>query len=275
MAVVGMKIGRNNPCPCGSGRKTKYCCSAPAEVADRDDSRFLAELSSRGHEEMDKLCPDCQTEVWLDMLDLPDVGEACRLAVLAPRPASVLRLGAALRRGDTDAVADELPVALREVDRPLARAGIGRRNSIPSRFRELLTSMRPLDEDLGRSGAGSSTRTGFKGLVADVGLGKVGGLPLPPDVGKAIAAYLRRDRPRRPEREVFLRVLAPLRGLQPPARMSVVDGLHSQGGQDGRGRYVESAGDGGVRGSRRPIGAGRPACETVLVSDYVLSAATN
>jgi integrase/recombinase XerD len=38
-------------------------------------------------------------------------------------------------------------------------------------------------------------------------------LPLPPDVGAAIAAYLRRDRPRRPEREVFLRACAPLRGL--------------------------------------------------------------
>ncbi len=38
-------------------------------------------------------------------------------------------------------------------------------------------------------------------------------LPLPPDVGAAIAAYLRRGRPRRPEREVFLRACAPIRGL--------------------------------------------------------------
>jgi site-specific recombinase XerD len=38
-------------------------------------------------------------------------------------------------------------------------------------------------------------------------------LPLPPDVGAAIAAYLQRGRPRRPEREVFLRACAPLRGL--------------------------------------------------------------
>jgi integrase len=40
-------------------------------------------------------------------------------------------------------------------------------------------------------------------------------LPLPPDVGSAIAAYLRRGRPRRPEREVFLRACAPLHGLSP------------------------------------------------------------
>ena len=38
-------------------------------------------------------------------------------------------------------------------------------------------------------------------------------LPLPADVGRAIAAYLARGRPRCPRREVFLRALAPLEGL--------------------------------------------------------------
>jgi integrase/recombinase XerD len=40
-------------------------------------------------------------------------------------------------------------------------------------------------------------------------------LPLPADVGAAIAGYLQRGRPRRAEREVFLRGCAPLRGLTP------------------------------------------------------------
>jgi site-specific recombinase XerD len=40
-------------------------------------------------------------------------------------------------------------------------------------------------------------------------------LPLPADVGAAIAAYVARGRPRRPEREVFLRAHAPIRGLTP------------------------------------------------------------
>jgi integrase/recombinase XerD len=38
-------------------------------------------------------------------------------------------------------------------------------------------------------------------------------LPLPVDVGEAIAAYLRRGRPRSPHREVFLRAVAPLTAL--------------------------------------------------------------
>jgi site-specific recombinase XerD len=47
-------------------------------------------------------------------------------------------------------------------------------------------------------------------------------LPLPSDVGDAIATYLRRGRPRRPEREVFLRASAPLRGLSPDGVSEVV-----------------------------------------------------
>lgn len=47
-------------------------------------------------------------------------------------------------------------------------------------------------------------------------------LPLPADVGAAIADYLRRGRPRRPDRELFLRVHAPLRGLSPQGVSEVV-----------------------------------------------------
>lgn len=55
-------------------------------------------------------------------------------------------------------------------------------------------------------------------------------LPLPPDVGAAIAAYLRRGRPRRPEREVFLRVYAPLRGLTPDGVSEVVRAASERAG---------------------------------------------
>lgn len=55
-------------------------------------------------------------------------------------------------------------------------------------------------------------------------------LPLPPDVGAAIAAYLRRDRPQRPEREVFLRVCAPLRGLSPDGVGEVVRAASERAG---------------------------------------------
>jgi integrase/recombinase XerD len=55
-------------------------------------------------------------------------------------------------------------------------------------------------------------------------------LPLPSDVGAAIAAYLRRGRPRRPEREVFLRANAPLRGLSPEGVSEVVRAASERAG---------------------------------------------
>ncbi|NBW87715.1 MAG: hypothetical protein EBR23_13055, partial [Planctomycetia bacterium] len=30
---VGQKVGRNDPCPCGSGRKFKNCCGKSSGVA--------------------------------------------------------------------------------------------------------------------------------------------------------------------------------------------------------------------------------------------------
>jgi len=33
--MAAEKIGRNDPCPCGSGRKYKLCCAAKTESASR------------------------------------------------------------------------------------------------------------------------------------------------------------------------------------------------------------------------------------------------
>jgi integrase/recombinase XerD len=55
-------------------------------------------------------------------------------------------------------------------------------------------------------------------------------LPLPADVGTAIAAYLQRGRPRRAEREVFLRGCAPLRGLSPDGVGEVVRAASERAG---------------------------------------------
>jgi integrase/recombinase XerD len=55
-------------------------------------------------------------------------------------------------------------------------------------------------------------------------------LPLPSDVGAAVAAYLRRGRPHRPDREVFLRVCAPLRGLAPEGVSEVVRAASERAG---------------------------------------------
>jgi integrase/recombinase XerD len=61
-------------------------------------------------------------------------------------------------------------------------------------------------------------------------------MPLPPDVGRAVAVYLRRDRPRGASRRVFLRVIAPYEPLSRTAVLSVMVA-----------RYMRLAGIGAVR----------------------------
>lgn len=49
---MGANIGRNNPCPCGSGKKYKKCC------IDRPTSQFETERSLSGfrmYEDVDEL----------------------------------------------------------------------------------------------------------------------------------------------------------------------------------------------------------------------------
>jgi site-specific recombinase XerD len=47
-------------------------------------------------------------------------------------------------------------------------------------------------------------------------------LPLPQEVGEALATYLHRDRPSTPTRRVFIRVRAPLRGFAGPVAISCI-----------------------------------------------------
>jgi site-specific recombinase XerD len=52
--------------------------------------------------------------------------------------------------------------------------------------------------------------------------GKSAPLPLPPDVGAALAVYLRRDRPHSASRRVFLRHRAPITGFANPSTISTI-----------------------------------------------------
>lgn len=42
------KIGRNSPCPCGSGKKYKRCCAAPPIQTQSDDQAIRAAATNRG-----------------------------------------------------------------------------------------------------------------------------------------------------------------------------------------------------------------------------------
>ena len=46
--MVGMKVGRNDPCPCGSGKKYKHCCVAAAQAGMPMRDRVLIALVGLG-----------------------------------------------------------------------------------------------------------------------------------------------------------------------------------------------------------------------------------
>jgi site-specific recombinase XerD len=52
--------------------------------------------------------------------------------------------------------------------------------------------------------------------------GRIDRLPMPDDVGRALAAYVRNDRPGCSMRLIFLRLRAPLRGLSSPGLATIV-----------------------------------------------------
>jgi hypothetical protein len=53
------KIGRNEPCPCGSGKKHKRCCLGAPANQDRTGTSLVALPESH----QDELCPCCVDEL--------------------------------------------------------------------------------------------------------------------------------------------------------------------------------------------------------------------
>ncbi len=120
-------IGRNDPCPCGSGRKAKRCCGVRRGPGAEDLARAelagavrasLPDLIGVGPSELRDLFDDLEELPTLDLslvLRLPDL--------LTPELGRLL-----------DAVADDddllveraLEPALAQVDTPMARASLAR-----------------------------------------------------------------------------------------------------------------------------------------------------
>jgi hypothetical protein len=121
------KIGRNEPCPCGSGRKAKRCCGVPRGPAESELARaFVAAeafaaapwLSGLGDEELDVL--------WEDLLELPGRD----LSLHFPLPKLVApelhRLIEAIGDDAADPADEVLEDALDRLDTPGARAVLAR-----------------------------------------------------------------------------------------------------------------------------------------------------
>lgn len=116
------ELGRNQPCPCGSGRKAKRCCGVSRGPSEEQLARSF--LSSQAQRWAPLLAPCTQHE--LDGL----FEEAARLAetdlslhLRLPRlfPPALERLRQAIGDQDPDGAVAALPEALLAVDTPIER----------------------------------------------------------------------------------------------------------------------------------------------------------
>jgi hypothetical protein len=121
------KVGRNDPCPCGSGRKAKRCCSVDRGPQSEELARaFLAVEARLAAPALAGLTDARFRELFEDLLDLPalDLSLVVRLPdLLSPYLARLLD---AVADDDLDAVDDALPAALANLDTREARAALAR-----------------------------------------------------------------------------------------------------------------------------------------------------
>jgi hypothetical protein len=121
------KIGRNDPCPCGSGRKAKRCCGVPSGPGEESLGRvYLAEQVKTVLPTLLTI-PELETKRLVrEVADLPalDLSLVLRLPnVLTPE---LGRLLDAVADEDELAFDDALDAALAQIDTVAARVALAR-----------------------------------------------------------------------------------------------------------------------------------------------------
>jgi hypothetical protein len=115
--------GRNQPCPCGSHRKTKHCCGEHRGPSDDQLARaHIAELFHQTVDELRGLSDHALDRLGDGLLDLP----ALDLSLLITLPKLIgpdlERLREAIAHDDPDWVWDALTAVHKQIDTPQQRA---------------------------------------------------------------------------------------------------------------------------------------------------------
>jgi len=115
--------GRNQPCPCGSGRKVKRCCGQPRGPSQDQLARaHVALLAREAAPDLTGLSDPALHHLWQGLIDLP----ATDLSLLVTLPKLIgpdlQRLRESIAEDDPDRGWDALTTVARQVDTPQQRA---------------------------------------------------------------------------------------------------------------------------------------------------------
>jgi len=121
------KLSRNDPCPCGSGRKAKRCCGTPRGPSERSLAR--AELSHRADAAASMLASLGRREavdLFYELAHLPAVDLTLVMRLPTPLSPELDRLIDALADDDPDAAKRVLPGVIAKLDTPELRLRLAR-----------------------------------------------------------------------------------------------------------------------------------------------------
>jgi len=115
--------GRNQPCPCGSGRKTKRCCGqrrGPAE--DQLARAHVAQLCRQSIGDLAGLSDRALDHLWEGLMELPSVDLSLLVTLPKLIGPDLQRLREAIEHDDPDWGWDALTAVAEQIDTPQQRA---------------------------------------------------------------------------------------------------------------------------------------------------------
>ena len=119
------KVGRNDPCPCGSGRKAKRCCGIQGGPSEESLARaFLAHGSREAAAELRRLPGVELLDLFEGLWELPAVDLSLQVEVPKLLSPALNRLCDAVADDDPDP--ELLDAAVGAIDTPTERARLAR-----------------------------------------------------------------------------------------------------------------------------------------------------
>ena len=122
-------VGRNDPCPCGSGVKSKLCCGVRRGPSESELAKaFLVEQRRASSPALRRVVNgvDDLIGLYAAVAELPGVDRSCQLRLPRLLGPELERLRRAIADSDGDEIQEALPDALAQVDNPLVRADLAR-----------------------------------------------------------------------------------------------------------------------------------------------------
>jgi hypothetical protein len=121
------KVGRNQSCPCGSGRKAKRCCGVQGGPSEESLARaFLAHASRGAASELRNVSDREFDELLGELAELPELDLSLQAELPKLLSPALARFCDAFAADDPDAAEEPFGELLGAVDTPLERARLAR-----------------------------------------------------------------------------------------------------------------------------------------------------